>query len=199
MPEVPVDMVDDEQLHATQLLTQAARGEAHADKGLTSMLYRQLLDLAVDRMRAERRDHTLQPTALVHEAYLRLIDQSSLEWRDRSYFLRVAAREMRRVLVDHARARNAAKRGGGRERILLDQLALATGGRDLELMDLEEALEKLAAHDERLARVVELRFFTGLTVPEVAKVVGIAPRTVENDWRLARARLHRYLKGEETS
>ncbi len=187
-------MADDEQFHATQLLTRAARGEAHADKGLTSMLYRQLLDLAVGRMRAERRDHTLQPTALVHEAYLRLVDQSSLEWNDRSYFLKIAAREMRRVLVDHGRARNAAKRGGRRERILLEQLALPSEDQNLELMDLEAALEKLAAHDERLARVVELRFFAGLTVPEVAKVLGLVSRTVEKDWRLARARLYRYLR-----
>ena len=191
-------MADDEHLHATQLLTRAARGEAHAGKDLTSMLYRQLHDLAAGRMRAERRDHTLQPTALVHEAYLRLVDQSSLEWNDRSYFLKIAAREMRRVLVDHGRARNAAKRGGRRERILLEQLALPGGDQNLELMDLEAALEKLAAHDERLARVVELRFFAGLTVPEVAKVPGLVSRTVEKDWRLARARLSRYLKDGES-
>jgi RNA polymerase sigma factor (TIGR02999 family) len=183
---------------ATRLLTQAARGEAQADERFTSLLYRQLHDLARGRMRAERRDHTLQPTDLVHEVYLRLSDQSSLERRDRGYFLGVAAREMRRVLVDHARARNAAKRSGRRERILLEEVELPNEDGGLELMDLESALKKLAAYDERLARIVELRFFAGLTVPDVAAVLGLAPRTVEKDWRLARARLYRYLKDDDT-
>ena len=190
-------MHDDRRDEATRLLTRAARGEGPAGERLTTLLYGELRDLAAGQMRAERQDHTLQPTALVHEVYLRLVDQTSLEWKDRGYLLGVAAREMRRVLVDHARARNAAKRGGRRGRVFLDQLELSHAGRDVELLDLEAALEKLEAHDERLARVVELRFFAGLTVPEVAEIVGVTTRTIEKDWRLARARLSRFLKDGE--
>lgn len=190
-------MSDHAEPTATKLLTRASRGDAAADQWFTSLLYRELRELAAGRMRGERLDHTLEPTALVHEVYLRLMDRSGLERCDRSYFLAAAAREMRRVLIDHARAKNTERRGGRRERILLDDAELAKPDRGLELMDLESALERLAAHDSRLARVVELRFFAGLTVPEVASVLGLAVRTVEKDWRLARARLHAYLEDAE--
>jgi len=160
--------------------------------------YSELRRIAGGLMRLERRDHTLQPTELVDEAYLRLVDGSRLEWHNRAHFFAIAARAMRQILVEHARRRGADKRGGGWERITLtDQLGLVATSQ-VEFLDLEKALKRLADLDERMARVVELRFFAGLTSKEVAHVLGISPRTVQQDWRVAKMWMSRELSEEGT-
>ncbi len=160
------------------------------------LVYDELRSLARRYMRSERREHTLQPTALVHEAYLRLVDRPRVDWRGRTHFFAVGARVMRHLLIDHARGRGRKKRGGGRYRVTLTDWRAAGGEAGLdpgELLDLDAALEKLARVDEREARVVELRFFAGLTVAEVAHALGVSKRTVEQDWTHARAWLRREL------
>ena len=159
--------------------------------GLTAVVYDQLRHLAAAYLQRERQGHSLQPTALVHEAFLRLVDVNSLQVKDRQHFFALAATMMRRVLVEHARTRNAAKRGGGQHRITLTGLPAEDAA--LEVVALDEALTRLAALDPRQAKIVELRFFGGLTVDEVADSLGVSKRTVEGDWTLARAWLHREL------
>jgi len=149
-------------------------------------------------MRRERKDHTLQPTALVNEAYLRLVDGSAVEWENRAHFFGIAARAMRQILIEHARRRSRAKRGGGWQRVTLDGLQI-TAASDVELLDLEEALQQLEKNDERMARVVELRVFGGLKVDEVAHVLGISRRTVHEDWRVARLWLAHQLDGDNAA
>jgi len=162
---------------------------------LLPLVHAELRRIAGARMRGERRDHTLEPTALVHEAYVRLVDQDSLQWEDRAQFLAAAAHVMRQVLIGHARARNAKKRGGDRARVTLHDPASETSGEvDVDILDLQEKLEQLHELSERRARVVELRFFGGLTFEETAHVLGIAPKTVEADWYLARTWLRREMK-----
>jgi len=167
--------------------------------GSFTALYEQLRGLAAACLRQERAGHTLQPTALVHEAWLKLADQTKAEFADRGHYLAVAAMAMRRVLVDHARGKNRVKRGGGAERFMVDSMLLspdASGGAastEVDVIALDAALERLAALDERQARIVELRFFADMTVPEVAKAIGVSVGTVETDWRMARAWLHREL------
>jgi RNA polymerase sigma factor (TIGR02999 family) len=165
---------------------------------LLGAIYADLKRLAAAQLRAERADHTLQPTALVHEAYLRLIDQRETRWKDRIHFFSVASRIIRRILVDHARERNAAKRGGGRERVPLELAAVVVdaGGQSLDIEELDGALNALAALDERQARIVELRYFGGLTVEEVAGVLSMGARSVDREWRCARAWLYCRLAGE---
>lgn len=170
------------------------RAPGGADAGpLFSIVYDELRRLAAAALRHERPDHTLQPTALVHEAYLRLADEPHARWENRSHFLAVAARAMRRILVDHARGRNAAKRGGGANHVPVDdvQPAADDGGLALDLVMLDAALARLAALDLRQARIVELRFFGGLSVEETAEVVEASTRTVKRDWQVARAWLKR--------
>ena len=154
---------------------------------LTPLVYDDLRRLAARYMQREPVDHTLQPTALVHEAYLRLIDQRQVQWRNRAHFFAMAAGMMRRVLVDHARGRLAEKRGGGWDRVTLveDQLAAAQGG--VDVLALHESLERLAAFDPQQERIVELRYFGGLTIEETAEVVGISPATVVREWTIAKA------------
>jgi RNA polymerase sigma-70 factor, ECF subfamily len=178
---------------ATQFLTGAAKGEPAALAGLTGLVYEELRGLAAAYIRRERTGHSLQPTALVHEAFLRLIDAEGVEVRDKRHFFAIAANTMRRVLVEHARARNAAKRGGGVQRVTLAGLQAPSPDADTEVVALDEALERLAQIDPRQARIVELRFFGGLTVEEVAESLGLSKRTVEGDWALARAWLLREL------
>ncbi|MBL8136685.1 MAG: sigma-70 family RNA polymerase sigma factor [Acidobacteria bacterium] len=176
----------------TQLLARAANGDNGAVTSLFDLLYRELRGLAVSAMRSERGDHTLQPTALVHEAFLRLADDTGAI-ENRRHFFGVAASAMRRILVEHARARHAAKRGGHAPRVSIDDVAVAAPAA-LDLVDLESldaALTELARHDPRQARVVELRYFAGLTVEEAADVLGASPRTVKRDWQMARAWLRR--------
>lgn len=165
---------------------------------LMPLVYDELRRLARGFMGRERREHTLQPTALVHEAYLKLADQSRVDWRGRTHFLAVGARAMRRILIDHARQHASAKRGGGQQRITLSESILHPEDPDLdlvELVSLGDALDKLKALDERQARVVELRCFGGLTTAEAAEVLGVSNRTVEGDWMHARAWLGRELAG----
>lgn len=155
------------------------------DSELVSVLYDRLHAMAEAVMRSERPDHTLSATALVHEAYLRLPEPGRIEWQDRGHFMAVACRVMRRVLVDHARRRAAAKRGG--ERVTLRDDYAALPDRTLEILCLDEALSRLEVLDERQARVVEMRFFSGLEVEEIGRVLGVSEATVKRDWRFARA------------
>jgi RNA polymerase sigma-70 factor (ECF subfamily) len=166
---------------------------AGADR-LLELVYAELRRIASRIMSRERADHTLQPTALVHEAYLRLIGGSALAWNDRAHFMSIAARAMRHVLIDHARRRDAEKRGGGAQRVTLEEGVLFGHDPEMELLDLHRALEKLAREDERVARVVEMRVFGGMTVKEVAHVLGISERTAHDDWAMARMWLARELK-----
>ncbi|HEX6885229.1 MAG TPA: sigma-70 family RNA polymerase sigma factor [Planctomycetota bacterium] len=182
---------------ATQLLASLKRGEAAASGRLLELIYAELKSLAAAALRGERADHTLQPTALVHEAWLRLVDQTRVEWQGRAHFLGTAALAMRRVLVDHARARGREKRGGGAARVPLEGERIpAPTGLDLELdvLALDRGLEELARHSERAARVVELRFFAGLSEEDTAEVLGVARATVTRDWRAARAWLSDWLQ-----
>jgi RNA polymerase sigma factor (TIGR02999 family) len=171
-------------------------GELRAADRLLPELYEELRRLAASLLRRERPDHTLQPTALVHEAYLRLLAQEDLRWQDKAHFLGWAARTMRQVLVSHARAHRARKRGGGQRKVPLDEVVVAFEKRALDIEALDEALEDLSALDERKGRIVELRFFGGLNVEEVAEVLAISKSQVERDWRLARAWLRQRI-GEE--
>lgn len=178
----------------TRWLSDLGRGDASAADRLMSVVYDELRALAQSCLQRERPDHTLQATALVHEAYLRLVDQTRVEWQGRAHFFAIAAEVIRRVLVDHARSHRALKRGGAAQRLTLFESAVLGEGPDgVELLTLDEALRELATHSERQARVVELRFFGGLSVEETAAVLDVSPRTVKDDWRFARALLRRRL------
>jgi RNA polymerase sigma-70 factor (ECF subfamily) len=157
------------------------------------LVYDELRALAESYLQRERPDHTLQATALVHEAYIRLIKQEDVDWQNRAHFFAVAAQAIRRILVDHARGHQSAKRGGDRKRVHLDQ-DLALPGPDLELLALDEALGELAHLHERQARIVELRFFGGLSLKEIAEYLGLSSRTVDGDWHMARAWLRGKLR-----
>ena len=172
---------------ATQLLQRMSGGDEQAANELLPILYEELRNVAERFMSRERNDHTLQPTALVHEAYLKLVDEPHQpEWENRAHFVRFAARAMRNVLVDHARAKKTAKRGEGLRKVPLDEVLAAFEERSLDVLALDEALEVLFAMDEQLARVVELRYFAGLTIAETAQVLGVSTPTVERAWRVAR-------------
>ena len=182
----------------TQILSEVREGAEGASERLFPVVYQELRRLAGSFMGRERSDHTLQPTALVHEAFLRLVGAENTDWKGRSHFFAVAARAMRRILIDHARKRHAAKRGGSAQRLSLQESALPPWERDEYLMALDEALNRLAEIDERQARVVELRFFGGMTIEQTAEVLGIGHATVERDWQMARAWLHRAIQqGDE--
>lgn len=185
----------------TRILQDLTAGHAsteersEATERLLALVYDELRCIAGRMMSAERASHTLQPTALVHEAYIKLVGQESLRWNDRAHFMSIAARAMRQILVDHARKRHAQKRGGGLQQVTLEE-ALVPGSDDaFEILELHDALEKLAAEDERAARVAEMRLFGGLSVPEVATVLGVTPRTVDRDWAAARLWLSREIRG----
>lgn len=187
-------MNDSSRPDITGLLRRWNQGDRDALEPLLPLVYEELRRLAAGYLRHERPDHTLQPTALVHEAYLRLVGQDQVVWQNRSHFFGIAAQMMRRVLVDHARRRHAAKRGAAAIRVELSAEDLEAGlDRDPEILALDAALDELAALDARQARVVELRFFGGLTVEETAEVVGISTATVKREWRTARAWLRREL------
>jgi RNA polymerase sigma factor (TIGR02999 family) len=186
---------EDRPEEVTRLLRAWRGGDAAAGERLVQVLYRELHDMARRRLQGERRGMTLQTTALVHEAYLRLVGQRRLEFRDRGHFLALAATMMRRVLVDRARARAAGKRGGGAEQVTLTGVEAAGLDPAVELLDVDRALERLAAAYERPARVVELRFFGGLEFEEIAAVLEISDRTAKRDWAFARAWLARELGG----
>jgi RNA polymerase sigma factor (TIGR02999 family) len=156
-----------------------------------AQVYDELRRVAAGALRAERAGHTLQPTALVHEAYVRLAASDALQWQDRAHFVAIAATAMRRILVDHARGHNAAKRGGGDQRLPIEQVDVPAPEADVDVVALDESLVRLAALDPRQARIVELRYFGGLSVEETATIVGTSPRTVKRDWQMARAWLQR--------
>jgi RNA polymerase sigma-70 factor (ECF subfamily) len=157
-------------------------------------LYADLRRLAASYLRRERVNHTLQPTALVHEAYMKMADQSRVHWRNRSHFMGVAAQLMRRILVDHARSQQADKRGGGETRVPLDENIAAAPSGDVNLIDLDHALTKLASIDARQARIVDLRYFGGLSLEETAEAMDLSTATVKREWQMARAWLHRALQ-----
>lgn len=159
-------------------------------------IYDELRRQAARYLRQERPGHTLQTTALIHEAYVRLVDQRNVQWQNRAHFFGIAAQMMRRILVDHARTKKRAKRGGSDIKVSLDDAAVAVKGQDLDVVAVDEALSRLAKIDEQQSRVVELRFFSGLTVEETAEVMGISPATVKRDWSMAKAWLHRELSDD---
>ena len=186
----------------TELIADVRQGNHDAAEDLFRRVYQELRRLAGYYMRHERPDHTLQPTALVHEAYLRLIDQRNLPGESRAHFFGVAASVMRRILIDHARAHRANKRGGRDVKVPLDDSAALALEQPDDLLEIDQALERLATLDPRQARVVELRFFGGLSVEEIAGILGIGTRTVDRDWRIARGWLRRQLSstaGERTA
>ena len=171
--------------HTTDLLRRSCNGELEPREQLLALLYGELRTIAARRLRRERANHTLQPTALVNEAYLRMAEQSRVRWESRSHFLALAATAMRRVLVDHARKRHAAKRGAGLAVSFDDELAIPER-RDPPLLALDEALHELERLDPRQARLVELRYFGGLNIEQTAEALGISPATVKREWATAR-------------
>lgn len=177
----------------TALLWEWGRGNSSALNELLPRVYSELRRIAARQLRAERVGHTLQPTALVHEVYLRLIDQRQVDWRDRAHFFGVAAEVMRRILVDHARRHRAGKRGGGLPGVPLDQAQDAIAPDAIPVLALDHALDRLAELDQDLARIVELRAFGGLTIEEAACVLKVSPTTAKREWRTAKAWLTREL------
>ncbi len=180
----------------TDLLRAWSGGDQAALDALLPTVEAELRKLARIYMSRERKDHTLQSTALVNEVFMRLIKDGDVRWQDRAHFYGVAARLMRRVLVDHARARGYQKRGGQRQRVTLDERDVAAPAMDLDVIALDDALEALGRIDERKVRVVEMRFFGGLSVEETATALGVSTDTVKRDWRLAKLWLLKHLKGE---
>lgn len=175
----------------TTLLLEWGGGKRQALDELMPLVYDQLHLLAARQLRRERPNHTLHSTALVHEAYLKLIDQSRVQWKDRDHFFAVASQAIRRILVTYARSRNASKRGGGNTLLAFDESIALPGRRDIDLIRLDDALESLAQLDSQQARIVELRFFGGLSIEGTAKILEISTSTVNREWSLARAWLHR--------
>ncbi len=178
----------------TLLLQDLTRGNHDAANQLMPLVYEELRRLAARHMRRERPDHTLQATALVHEAYLRLVKQRAADWRDRAHFYGIAALMMRRILKDHARMYQAAKSKGAHEVIPLDEAAVFSPQPSEEILRFDESLERLTELDPRQGKIVELRFFGGLSIEETAHLLGISPRTVKREWSVAKAWLHRDLK-----
>jgi RNA polymerase sigma factor (TIGR02999 family) len=174
----------------TRLLLDWGRGDSTAQEQLLPLVYDELRRIAGAYMRRERPDHTLQPTALVHEAYLRLVDQERVDWKNRAQFVGLAAVMMRRILVNHARDRAAAKRGGEAQKVPLTLAGGILERTEVDMLALHEALDGLAALDERKSRVVELKFFGGLTAGEIAETLGVSVATVEREWSFARAWLY---------
>lgn len=177
----------------TQLLVAWSDGDEGALEKLLPLVYDELHRLAERYMQRERSDHTLQPTALVNETYLRLVDQTRVKWRNRAHFIGVAAQLMRRVAVKHAQRHRAAKRGGGLPKVPFDEAAVPGQASDEDVIALDEALKRLKELDPRQSRIVELRFFGGLTGREMAEVLAISPATIDREWRMARAWLRREL------
>jgi RNA polymerase sigma-70 factor (ECF subfamily) len=174
----------------TVLLAEATKGDQQAASGLVPLVYDELRRLARHYMRRERADHTLQATALVNEAYLKLVQHQSVDWQNRAHFFGIAAWVMRHILVDHARGHGREKRGAGQQLVSLEEALVFSPEKSAELIKLDESLERLAKLDPRQGRIVELRFFGGLTVEETAHVLGISPKTVKREWSVAKAWLH---------
>jgi RNA polymerase sigma factor (TIGR02999 family) len=190
---MPPPVMDSDDRHTvTRLLQEGAGGQADSLARLLPLVYRELRALAASRLRGERPNHTLQPTALVHEAYMRLVDQQA-PWQNRAHFFAVAAQAMRRVIIDYARTEQAAKRGGRKARVTLDDAMSMTDGPQVDVLALDQALERLAALDPRAAQIVELRFFAGLDVDETSEALGLSPATIKREWATAKAWLKRAL------
>ncbi len=190
--------MSDSQADITTLLQAISEGDPQNVDRLMNLIYDDLKRLAANQLRGERNNHTLHPTALVHEAYLRLVNQRSTNWQNRLHFFSIAARIIRRILIDHARERCAVKRGGTLRPISIFGHDVAETESPVDLLSLDEALTELAELSERQARIVELRFFGGLTIPEVATTMGIGSRSVDREWQVARVWLFHRLSGEES-
>ena len=175
----------------THLLKEWSEGDQRALHELTPLVYEELRQQAARYLRKERPGHSLQATALINEAFLRLVDVKNVQWQSRAQFFGIAANLMRRILVDHARRRDAEKRGGAQIRLTLEDVFAIAKEPDVDLLAIDEALDRLAAIDEQQARIVELRFFSGLSVEETAAALGVSPKTVKRDWSVARAWLRR--------
>ena len=181
----------------TQLLVAWSGGDKAALNQLVPLVYEELRRQAANYLRRERPGHTLQTTALIHEAYLRLVDQKSVQWQNRAQFFGIAAQLMRRILVDHARTKHRAKRGGSAVQVSLTDATVVAKDASLDLIEIDEALNRLAEIDEQQAKIVELRFFSGLNVEETAAALNISPATVKRDWSVAKAWLHREITRDE--
>jgi RNA polymerase sigma-70 factor (ECF subfamily) len=190
MSQTPTDI--------TLLLHAAASGQSESINALMAAIYDDMRRLAAHHMSWERKNHTLQPTAIVHEAYVRLIDQHNRNWKDRLHFFALASQMIRRILIDYARAAEAAKRGGDRTRISLDGHDVAGPERDIDLIALDEALNELARINEQQSKIVELRYFGGCTIEEVAELLQVGKRTVDRDWQAAKAWLLLRLEGDDS-
>lgn len=177
--------------NVTQLLIGWSNGDREALDALLPVVYEELRKQAANYLRRERVGHTLQTTALIHEAYLKLVDQKNVHWQNRAHFFGIAAQLMRRILVDHARTKKRAKRGGSNIRVSFNEANVLAPSQNLDIVALDEALERLSQIDEQQSRIVELRFFSGLTVEETAAILAISPATVKRDWSMAKAWLHR--------
>jgi RNA polymerase sigma-70 factor, ECF subfamily len=180
----------------TQLLIEVTNRNSAAVDVLLPLIYDELRSLAANYLRRERPDHTLEPTALVHEAYLRMVDQTQVNWQNRAHFFGVAAQMMRRILVDHARAHNAEKRGQDFQKLSLDENIDKAVERSSEIIALDDALRALFEMDEQKGRIVELRFFGGLSIDETAEVMGVSAPTVKRQWRMAKAWLYGQVQGQ---
>lgn len=185
------------QAHITELLIGYGRGDRSALDEMTPLVYEELKRLAAHYLKLERADHTLQTTALVHEAYMRLVNQQNVDWKNRAQFLGIAAEMMRRILVNHARDRAAVKRGAGAKRVSLSLIVEAGKQVDVDLVVLDEALTQLAQLDPRKSRVVEMKFFGGMTTEEAAEILKVSTATIERDWIAARAWLYRAVVGKQ--
>ena len=190
-------MVTAKQSNVTQILRDWNEGDADAPARLMPLVYEELRRRAADCLRRERRDHTLQPTALVHEAYVKLVGQDRAQWKNRAHFCSVAAQLMRRILVKYAEARNAAKRGGQMPKIYLDETRELAQERAPDLLALDDALKSLAVSHPRESEIVELKFFGGLNAKEIAEILNVSTKTVLRDWQFAKAWLSRQLAREE--
>ena len=182
----------------TLLLQQMERGDGDAANKLVPLLYRELRRMAASQLRRERPNHTLQPTALVNEAYLRLVDQKNAQWQNRNHFFGVASQLMRRILVDYARAQQAAKRGAGAGKVSLDEAMIVSEESAGDVLALDETMKRLADQDPQLERIVELRVFGGLSVEEAAAALSISPATVKRHWSMAKAWLTREMRKPES-
>jgi len=190
-------VVTAKQSNVTQILRDWNEGDADAPAQLMPLLYEELRRRAADCLRRERRDHTLQPTALVHEAYVKLVEQNRAQWKDRTHFCSVAAQLMRRILVKYAEAHNADKRGGQLRKIYLDETRELAQERAPDLLALDDALKGLAVSHPRESEIVELKFFGGLNAKEIGEVLNVSTKTVLRDWQFAKAWLNRHLASEE--
>ena len=188
------DRIDANRGDVTVLLSKLSKGNEDAAAKLIPLVYSEMRRLAGSYMRKERPDHTLQATALVNEAYLKLVEQRAVDWQSRAHFFGIAAQVMRRILVDHARGHLRDKRGGGQKPVPIDEALVFAPEQSEEFLKLNEALDRLTRLDARQGKIVELRFFGGLTVEQTAELLGISPKTVKRDWSMAKAWLHGELK-----